>query len=245
MRTDPQILLFTDFGPAGPYLGQMESVLRRLAPDTPVIDLLSNAPSGNPRLSAYLLAALRYSFPPQSIFLSVVDPGVGGARKPVVLYADGQYFVGPDNGLFNTVALQSQHCEWREIVYQPAQCSMSFHGRDVFAPVAAHLANGGAGDLLKPMHQPALHNWPADLPAVIYFDHYGNAITGLRFSESYTGQILLIGNQAFSQADTFCQVSIDESLWYRNSSGLIEIAVNRGSAQQRHNLQLGDAIAWR
>ncbi|MGR8933975.1 MAG: SAM hydrolase/SAM-dependent halogenase family protein [Gammaproteobacteria bacterium] len=245
MPTERQILLFTDFGPAGPYLGQMESVLRRLAPNAPVIHLLSNAPSGNPQLSAYLLAALRYAFPPHSVFLAVVDPGVGGARKPVVLYADDQYFVGPDNGLFNTVAVQSRHCEWQEIVYHPSRCSASFHGRDIFAPVAARLANGSADDWLQTMQPPFLCAWPADLPAVIYCDYYGNALTGLRFSETYAGRMLLIGDYAVSQADTFCRAAVGEPFWYRNSSGLIEIAVNRGSAQQRFNLQLGDAIAWR
>jgi S-adenosylmethionine hydrolase len=245
LRTDKQLLLFTDFGPAGPYLGQMESVLRRLAPDTPVIHLLSDAPTGDPKPSSYLLAALRHGFPPGSIFLAIVDPGVGGTRKPVVLCADGQYFVGPDNGLFNTVAVQAEQSEWVEIVYKPADCSMSFHGRDIFAPVAAHLANGSADGLLKPMHEPVLHGWPADLSAVIYFDYYGNAMTGLRYREFYDGRELLIRDQGIRQADSFCSVTVGEPFWYKNSSGLIEIAVNRGRARQRFNLQLGDAVAWR
>src|SRR5664279_2176998 len=129
------IILFTDFGPAGPYIGQMESVLRQIAPNVPIINLLSNAPTADPRLSSYLLAALRHSFPVNSIFLTVVDPGVGGQRKAVVLQADGQTFVGPDNGLLNTVAVQGQNTQWAEITWQPEQCSMSFHGRDLFAPV--------------------------------------------------------------------------------------------------------------
>ncbi|CAA9889788.1 conserved hypothetical protein [Candidatus Methylobacter favarea] len=120
------IVLFTDFGPGGPYTGQMESVIRQIAPASPVINLLSSAPAANPRLSSYLLAALRYSFPAGSIFLTVVDPGVGTDRKAVVLHADGQIFVGPDNGLLNTVALQSRHSQWSEITWEPRQCSMSF-----------------------------------------------------------------------------------------------------------------------
>ncbi len=100
------IVLFTDFGPAGPYIGQMESVLRQTAPNVPVINLLSNAPSADPRLSSYLLAALRHSFPVDSIFLAVVDPGVGGARRAVVLEAAGQLFVGLDNGLLNIIAAE-------------------------------------------------------------------------------------------------------------------------------------------
>jgi len=101
------ILLFTDFGSTGPYLGQMEAVLRIHAPGVDVIDLLNDAPPGEPRLAAYLLAALAKHFPAGSIFLSVVDPGVGGERLPVVLEADGRWFVGPDNGLLNTVAVHA------------------------------------------------------------------------------------------------------------------------------------------
>ncbi|MDO9139608.1 MAG: SAM-dependent chlorinase/fluorinase [Methylobacter sp.] len=180
-----QIILFTDFGPSGPYLGQMESVLRQTALNVPVINLLSNAPIADPRLSAYLLAALRHSFPVNSIFLAVVDPGVGGERKAVVLQADGQAFVGPDNGLLNTVAVQSQHTQWSEIIWRPERCSMSFHGRDIFAPIAAKLAINAADDLLRPFDRNDLSAWPHDLAEVIYFDHYGNAMTGLRYREAY------------------------------------------------------------
>ena len=243
LPTERQILLFTDFGP-GPYLGQMESVLRRLTPQTPVIHLLNDAPIANPRLSAYLLAALCTCFPSGSVFLAVVDPGVGGARKPVVLLADGQYFVGPDNGLFNTVAVQAAHAEWHEIVYRPMQCSVSFHGRDIFAPVAAHLVNDAADTLLIAMQQQSLRDWPTALSVVVYFDHYGNAITGLRYDEKYAGRILLVGKQAIGQAAVFSKVAFGEPFWYRNSMGLIEIAVNSGSAQRRFNLQLGDAVGW-
>lgn len=244
LPTDKQLLLFTDFGPAGPYVGQMESVLRRLAPTTPVIHLLSDAPTANPLLSSYLLAALRYSFPPGSIFLAVVDPGVGGARKPVVLYADGRYFVGPDNGLFNTVAVQSEQTEWCEIVYQPASCSASFHGRDIFAPVAAQLANGKAEAWLKPMPSPCLETWPADLAAIVYFDHYGNAMTGLRYAAQYDGLALSLGGRSIRQAATFCNAAPDEAFWYKNSCGLIEIAVNRGRAERLLGLDLGMEVAF-
>ena len=102
-----------------PYIGQMQAVLQQQAPGVPVIDLLSNAPASNPRLSAYLLAALRRFFPAQSIFLSVVDPAVGGPRAAAVVQADGQYFVGPDNGLFNTVALQARNTKCWQIEWRP------------------------------------------------------------------------------------------------------------------------------
>ncbi len=233
------IILFTDFGPSGPYIGQMESVLKLTAPDVPVINLLSNAPMADPRLSSYLLAALRHSFPINSIFLSVVDPGVGGERRAVVLQADGQTFVGPDNGLLNTVAAQSQNRQWSEIIWRPGNCSMSFHGRDIFAPVAAKLAISAAEDLLQPFEQNDLNVWPQDLAEVIYFDYYGNAMTGLRYSAACFSKTLTVNGIEIKQAGTFSDVDAQQAFWYKNSSGLVEIAVNKGRAEQQLALELG------
>ncbi|WP_340121993.1 SAM-dependent chlorinase/fluorinase [Methylobacter svalbardensis] len=238
------VVLFTDFGPYGPYAGQMESVLRRMAPNVTVINLLSNAPTADPRLSSYLLASLRHSFPVNSIFLTVVDPGVGGQRKAVVLQADGQTFVGPDNGLLNTVAVQAQNTQWAEIIWQPEQCSMSFHGRDLFAPVAAKLSINAADDLLRPFDRNDLSEWPQDLAAVIYFDYYGNALTGLRYCAAFFDKVLIINGFAIKQADTFGAVEEQQAFWYKNSSGLIEIAVNKGRAEQQMALTLGMQIGF-
>ena len=236
------IVLFTDFGANGPYLGQMEAVLRDKAPHATIINLLSNAPTGNPRLSAYLLAALRYVFPQQSIFLCVVDPGVGGERLPVVLLADGQYFVGPDNGLLNTVAVQAKSTKSWEITWRPETCSNSFHGRDLFAPVAAALAIEQAGSLLNPAGLSGLVNWQSDLAEIIYCDSYGNAMTGLRYQTLMAGKQLRVGGQNLQQGETFCSLAAGEPFWYKNSNGLIEIAVNQGSAKKQLHLALGDRV---
>jgi S-adenosylmethionine hydrolase len=236
------IVLFTDFGPSGPYLGQMQAVLQQQSPDTAVIDLVNNAPTANPQLSSYLLAALRFQFPKGSVFLSVVDPGVGGERLPVVLEADGQFFVGPDNGLLNTVAGQSKHSSWQQIVWQPENCSMSFHGRDIFAPVAARLVNSTAENLLTAMPPVDLSGWPSDLAKLIYFDHYGNAWTGVRYHQTMAGMKIICGDQKINQAQTFRQVKKGCAFWYQNSSGLIEIAVNQGHAQQQFHLDLDTPI---
>ncbi|MGR9072852.1 MAG: SAM hydrolase/SAM-dependent halogenase family protein, partial [Gammaproteobacteria bacterium] len=200
------IVLFTDFGGGGPYVGLMESVIRRLSPDAGIVNLVSNAPKGNPRSSSYLLAALRRDFPENSVFLCVVDPGVGGDRRPVVLVADGQRFVGPENGLLNTAALQSFRTAWHEIAWRPGDCSPSFHGRDIFAPVAAELASGNGEAKLAPIDRPeSLAAWPADLPEIVYFDHYGNAMTGLRFRPEMSGAVLAVADTLLPQADTFCR----------------------------------------
>src|SRR5215469_13416646 len=94
-----QIALFTDFGLHGPYTGQMKAVLHQMAPTIPAIDLFADAPAGNPKASAYLLAAYAGWFQVGTVFLCVVDPGVGGTRPAIILEADGRWYVGPGNGL--------------------------------------------------------------------------------------------------------------------------------------------------
>lgn len=238
------ITLFTDFGAADPYVGQMEAALHQYAPQAKVINLISNAPTGNPVLSSYLLAALRHSFPKNTVFLSVVDPGVGGQRVPVVLEADNQLFVGPDNGLFNTIALHANKVCWYEIIWQPENCSSSFHGRDLFAPVAALLARGGKNNLLKPYQNVNLENWPADFAGIIYFDHYGNAFTGLRYINQMSAKQLQVGDLVLDQAETFCKVKKNQAFWYKNSSGLVEIAINQGNAKTQLKLELGMLVKF-
>jgi S-adenosylmethionine hydrolase len=238
------IFLFTDFGAEGPYLGQMEAVLRSQAPGVEVINLLSNAPAGDPRRSAYLLAALCRDCPAGSVILGVVDPGVGGERLPVVLEADGRWFVGPDNGLFNTVSVQSCQAEWRVIDWRPDRLSASFHGRDLFAPIAARIARGDFGWASRPHAGPDPSLWPADLSEIVYVDHYGNAITGRRDGPELAGRILEVQGLRIPPARTFCAVAEGEAFWYGNSMGLVEIAVNLGRADRQLGLVPGLAVEF-
>src|SRR5262249_17451146 len=136
------IVLFTDFGLAGPYTGQVKAVLQREAPDVPVIDLFADAPAGNPRASAYLLAAYSAWFESGSVLLCLGDPGVGGKRAPLTREADGRFFGGPGNGLFELVRRRARRAQAFEITWRPPALSATFHGRDLFAPVAARLARG-------------------------------------------------------------------------------------------------------
>ena len=134
------IVLFTDFGVEGPYLGQVKAVLWQHAPMVPVIDLFADAPAQRPRESAYLLAAYAGAFPPGCVFLGVVDPGVGGERRAVAARVDGRWLVGPDNGLFELMLRRGDAAEQFVIAPPSAGVSASFHGRDVFAPIAGRLA---------------------------------------------------------------------------------------------------------
>ena len=137
------IVMFTDFGVAGPYAGQMKAALAAVAPAVSAIDLMHDAPVFRPKASAYLLAALVRPLPAGTVVLGVVDPGVGSpGRRPVAARAGGRWFVGPDNGLFAIAAQHAGGGEWWEIDWRPERLSNTFHGRDLFAPVAARLALG-------------------------------------------------------------------------------------------------------
>jgi S-adenosylmethionine hydrolase len=231
-------VLFTDFGPAGPYLGQMKAALIASAPDIPVIDLLSDAPSFSPQPSAYLLAALVSDFPPDAIFLGIVDPGVGSDRLPIVLNADDQWFVGPANGLFEIIQRRAKHCRLWKITFEPKNLSASFHGRDLFAPAAAIIAQEKRvpGNLLSTDEAPQAgwrrSDWPDDLAEIIYIDHYGNAMTGLRASKLAPGTALTSNGVCIPPARVFSDVETGSMFWYENANGLAEIAVNQGRADQ-------------
>ena len=130
------IVLFTDFGLEGPYIGQVKTVLHRVAPGVPVIDLFADLPAAKPKPGAYLLAAYGAWFPSDTVFLAVVDPGVGGDRGAIVVKADSRWYVGPDNGLFEIVVRRAGAAHYWEIASPPVGVSASFHGRDLFAPAA-------------------------------------------------------------------------------------------------------------
>jgi hypothetical protein len=237
------IVLFTDFGLDGPYIGQMQAVLHRDAPGVPVLNLFADAPAHEPRLAAYLLAAYAPSFPPGSVFLAVVDPGVGGDRAAAVVEADGRWYVGPENGLFAILARRARAPRWWEIETPQAGVSASFHGRDVFAPVAAGLARGepppGAKRAIEAVLRP---DWPDDLARIVYIDGFGNAMTGLAAAGLDADCILAVGRRRLARARTFAEVPSGTAFWYENANGLAEIAVNRGRADRLLGLTPGDQV---
>jgi S-adenosyl-L-methionine hydrolase (adenosine-forming) len=238
------IVLFTDFGLAGPYTGQMNAVLQQMAPGVPVISLFADAPSGAPKPASFLLAAYATWFPAGSVFLCVVDPGVGSARRGLILDAAGRFYVGPDNGLFELVRRRAAAPRCWEITWRPPMLSASFHGRDLFAPVAARLARhespAAMGDAIAP---PVYPDWPDDLAEIVYIDHYGNAMTGLRGQCVPESARLAAGAQTIRHAPVFAAAPAGSALWYVNSNGLVEIAVNRGRADRLLGLAIGTPVA--
>ncbi|MFL6821113.1 MAG: S-adenosyl-l-methionine hydroxide adenosyltransferase family protein [Xanthobacteraceae bacterium] len=237
------VVLFTDFGLQGPYTGQMKAVLHRMAPSVPVIDLFADAPAGNPKASAYLLAAYAPWFAAGTTFLCVVDPGVGGARPPVVIEADGRWYVGPGNGLFELIERRAAKTRSWDIDFKPQHVSASFHGRDLFAPVAAMLARGEPPPG-RPRAERAQRRaqWPDDLAEIVYVDHFGNAMTGLRAAMLPPDTRLAVAGRVLERARTFSDRPPGTAFWYENSNGLAEIAVNQGRADRDLGLAIGSPV---
>jgi S-adenosylmethionine hydrolase len=243
------IYIFTDYGLEGPYVGQLRAVLAREAPEVSAIDLMHDAPRHDPRRAGYILAALAAEIPAEDVCLAVVDPGVGGSRPPVIVSADGRRFVGPGDGLFEIVQRRAAQAHAWTIDWRPGRLSASFHGRDLFAPVAAliarnewpacsALAEGWREDPDRPGG-----DWPDDLAETIYIDGFGNVMTGLRAGPFDRSAKLAVGDNLFRHARTFGDVAPGKGFWYENSLGLVEIAVNGGSAAGQYGIGVGMAVA--
>jgi len=238
------ILLFTDFGSQDIYIGQFKAALLRACGTVPVIDLLHEAPDHDITLSAHLLAALVASSSQYSdVVLAVVDPGVGGARRPVVVQADGIWYVGPDNGLLSVVAERSKEVRVWEIIWRPQVLSASFHGRDLFVPIAAMLATGVTweGALLE-IAGLDVSLGATSLYQVIYVDHYGNALTGIRASELQHDAKLSVNQNQISYERVFSEVPEGNIFWYENSLGLVEIAGNCVHAARQLQITTGMTV---
>lgn len=207
-----------------------------------MIDALHEAPDFGIEPSAHLLSALAAEYPPKAVFLAVVDPGVGGSRDAIVVEADRRRFVGPDNGLLSIVWHRARRRRCWRIAWRPRRLTSSFHGRDLFAPVAAALSLGRAPrGWLSTKRGPSVLLPNADLAQVIYIDHYGNAVTGLRFTNRQA--LLVVGRRALPYARTFDEAK--GPFWYGNSMRLVEIAAPRGSAARLLGLKVGSTVAWR
>jgi hypothetical protein len=190
MNRTPIIALLTDFGLADAYVGTMKGAILSICPNAQLIDLTHAIAPQNVRQAAYvLLTAYRY-FPPHTIFLIVVDPGVGTARRAVAVETDRGVYVAPDNGVLSYVL---PHVQTRQIValqnpaYQLPSASQTFHGRDIFGPAAAHLANGvSLADFGPALSQvvtlpdPRLDISPSQIHGeILHVDHFGNLITSI------------------------------------------------------------------
>lgn len=237
-----RIALVTDFG-QGIYAGQMRARLSALLPRVSVIDLVHDLAPFRPDLAAYLLPGLVRDMPGGMLYLCVVDPGVGSDRAGLLLEADGDWFLGPDNGLLSRVARRAKRARVQRIGWQPQGISASFHGRDWFAPAAARLCLGQPLDL----HELTLNalvgfGWPDTLAAVVYRDHFGNLMCGVEAAGVDPQSRLAAAGRSITHARTFCEMSPGVPFWYENALGLVEIAVNQDRADRLLGLGPGDSI---
>jgi hypothetical protein len=237
----PVIVLFTDFGSGDPYVGQLKARLAEHVPAHPVIDLLHEVPDFNAHAGAHLLAAFVAGFLPGTVFLAVVDPGVGTQRDAVVMLAGGRWFVGPDNGLLSVVHARHSDARLWRISWRPEGLSATFHGRDLFALIAAEIARDEfPADKLTPLDKLQVEFDAGDLARVIYIDHYGNAWTGVR-GVLIDARVSAAG-ETFRHSESFGFVDKGAGFWFINSVGLLELAVNRGSAAAAFRLKVGDPV---
>ena len=238
-----RIALVTDFGFASPYIGQIRVLLAAALPELSVTELISDLPAHRPDLAAYLLPGLIRDLPSSTLFLTVVDPGVGSERRAIVLQADGNLFLGPDNGLLALVAQRACRCQVWRLDWRPARLSTTFHGRDLFGPASIALVRGEPLSL-SPLTREDLTGiaWPTDLPRIIYQDAYGNLILGIRAAEIERSAIFTLDGRPLSWARTFSAVPVGQAFWYENAFGLVELAVNQGSAAQILGFKVGDPV---
>jgi S-adenosylmethionine hydrolase len=249
MPAAPLIALLTDFGTADGYVGVMKGVILGIAPHVPLIDITHEIAPQDVRGGAWVLHTSWRYFPEHSIFLCVVDPGVGSARRAVAVRVARRTFVGPDNGLFSYV-LAAEPVESAVALDNPRfhlpEQSATFHGRDIFAPSAAHLAIGMAlEELGRPVPSNSLVRFALPQPErrgdalvvhVVHIDRYGNLITDIGpdlapavlASPAASSQIGT--RMVTARARTFAEGAEGEPFFLLDSSGYLAIAVRNGSA---------------
>lgn len=231
------LILATDYGCGSPYQAQLQLALERSmnpGKNIAILSLFCDLAKFEPKLAAYLLPQYFKEFPADSVLLSVVDPLVGDAARPgLVIRYQQLWIVCAGDELLQVLHSRGEECRAWKIVWQPENSSNSFHGRDVFAPVAAALAQGAWNDAwYQSWDSPSPQNahWPQDLAQIVYIDSFGNAMTGIR-AVSMPGQASLqIGERRLNRAKVFSSVEKGECFFYENANGLIEIAANQASA---------------
>lgn len=228
--------LTSDFGSADGYVGAMKGVLVSEAPGVTILDLTHEVPRHDVVAAAHALATAVPYFPAGTIHVAVVDPGVGGARRPVVVCDRGQIFVGPDNGSFALVAPAPRAVfEIASPAFRREDTAATFHGRDVFAVAAGRLAAGARPEAAGPKVALAgeLPCGGAARPEVQHVDHFGNLVTTLTGPQVAAGARLRIAGRLVERLSrTYEDVAPGQLLAYVGSRGLVEIAIREGSAAE-------------
>ncbi len=248
----PLVALLTDFGTRDFYVGALKGALLTVCPEATLVDVSHDVPRHDVRSGAFLLAAAQRAFPAGTVFVAVVDPGVGSARRPLAVSAGGALFVGPDNGLFTLLFDEYPDAQARRLANAALfrwRVAPTFHGRDVFAPVAGHLARGLPFDQVGPLVDDPVRLdmgaarevepgvWEA---AIVHRDHYGNLTTQLRADQlaavvaqaggDPTEVVVRCAGQTLPLVEVYAEVGEGEACALIGSAGRLELAVNLGDA---------------
>jgi S-adenosylmethionine hydrolase len=247
------ITLLTDFGTADSYVAEVKGVLLSRAPDAVLVDVTHDVPAGDVRSAAYLLGRTWHRFPAGTIHLAVVDPGVGTSRAALALRAHDHYFVAPDNGIL-TPLLRDTEIE-AVVLSTPESAAPTFHGRDVFAPAAAELAQrAGLAELgVRFSRIPERLAYTSPHPEgqymvgeIVYVDRFGTLVTNFRPELVPPRAVFEVDDlQVGPLAQTYGDVPAGGLLAYVGSGGDVEIAVRDGSAAQRLGVGIGGRVRVR
>ena len=255
------VTLTTDFGTRDWFVGTMKGVMLGINPRVGVVDLTHEVPPGDIRAGAFALRAACRFFPKGTIHVAVVDPGVGSGRRPIAVRTADYFFVGPDNGVLSW-ALAGERIRTIRLLENPTYCldpvSNTFHGRDIFAPAAAHLSRGVPmrrlgrelpGLLRLPWPEPQRRNREIR-GEIVYLDRFGNAITNLEADLVSDGRARIcevIGRRKARcpLASFYGAVPAGRPVAVIGSNGLLEIAVHGGSAAAQFGLKPGDTVVVR
>ena len=260
MVARPIITLTTDYGTSDHLVGTLKGVILKINPDVHIVDITHNVTPYDLLDGALAIGSAYSYFPARTIHVVVVDPGVGTERRPLLVSGETQYFVAPDNGVLSLVyereeSILVRHANVEHYYLQPV--SKTFHGRDVFAPIAAWLAKGSQAASMgneitdyKKFAMPKPKAVEGALKGVVLrVDSFGNLVTNFRAENLPATAIdngsvqLQIGTQTVSRlVDTFAKGNSGEVFAYIGSSGFVEIGVNRGSASKARNVGRGSAV---
>jgi hypothetical protein len=232
------VTLLTDFGLRDHYVGAMKGVIARISPQAQVVDITHEVEPFSIAQGGYLLSQAWCWFPERTVHVAVVDPGVGGSRRAIVAEAQGHRFVLPDNGLLSLAGVETpvvREISNEALTLHPV--SRTFHGRDIFAPVAAHLAAGLAFEHVGPL----VDDWvrfPLSGHQVLHIDRFGNVITSLRTAAA----LEICGERIDLYASNYSSAPSGRLFLITGSGGYIEISKREASAAARLGCRVGDAI---
>lgn len=253
------ITLTTDFGTQDHYVSVMKAVMLGITSNARFIDVSHDIPAQDIMAGAWVVRNAAFSFPPGTVHLVVVDPGVGTERNAIALKIEDQYFVGPDNGIFSLLYTDFNYeaVKLNKPDYWLQKRSRTFHGRDIFAPVAAHLSEGVPLDQLgEPITELVSYHWAVPIGDkdgvqgwVIHIDRFGNLITNISESllEETAGRRkvrVYVGNTIIDHmVNTFGDVEPGEAAAFIGSSGMLEVGINKGNAAEMLGVDKGAQIS--